>query len=84
MSAADGMLRVEGRDDGIGGADPRGHGLVGLGDRATRSEGGLTSRARRGAVRVLQRHCRFRMRPPRLEGRRAPGFTSQHYCTCRT
>ena len=34
VSAADGMLRVEVRDDGIGGADPRGHGLVGLGDRA--------------------------------------------------
>jgi DNA-binding LacI/PurR family transcriptional regulator/signal transduction histidine kinase len=32
---ADGMLRVEVRDDGIGGADPGGHGLVGLRDRAS-------------------------------------------------
>jgi GAF domain-containing protein len=29
-----GTLRVEVRDDGIGGADPRGHGLLGIGDRA--------------------------------------------------
>jgi signal transduction histidine kinase len=29
----DGMLWVEVRDDGVGAADPRGHGLVGLGDR---------------------------------------------------
>jgi signal transduction histidine kinase len=28
-------LRVQVRDDGIGGADPDGHGLVGLRDRAT-------------------------------------------------
>jgi signal transduction histidine kinase len=32
---ADGMLQVEVRDDGIGGADPSGRGLVGLNDRAT-------------------------------------------------
>jgi signal transduction histidine kinase len=29
----DGMLHLEVRDDGIGGADPNGHGLVGMGDR---------------------------------------------------
>jgi hypothetical protein len=29
----DGMLRVTVRDDGIGGADPGGHGLVGIADR---------------------------------------------------
>jgi signal transduction histidine kinase len=28
----DGTLRVEVRDDGIGGADPSGHGLVGMSD----------------------------------------------------
>jgi signal transduction histidine kinase len=33
-SVTDGTLRVEIRDDGIGGADPRGHGLVGTRDRA--------------------------------------------------
>jgi signal transduction histidine kinase len=35
------MLHVEVRDDGIGGADPRGHGLVGLADRATALGGRL-------------------------------------------
>ena len=33
-SATDGTLRLEIRDDGIGGADPGGHGLVGIRDRA--------------------------------------------------
>jgi signal transduction histidine kinase/uncharacterized protein YoaH (UPF0181 family) len=36
----DGLLHVEVHDDGIGGADPGGHGLVGLADRAT-ALGGL-------------------------------------------
>jgi PAS domain S-box-containing protein len=40
-SVEDGMLRLEVRDDGIGGADPDGHGLVGLGDRATALGGRL-------------------------------------------
>jgi signal transduction histidine kinase len=35
------MLHVEVRDDGIGGADPDGHGLVGLRDRATALGGRL-------------------------------------------
>ena len=37
----DRMLRVEVRDDGVGGADPEGHGLVGIGDRATALGGRL-------------------------------------------
>jgi signal transduction histidine kinase len=37
----DGALLLEVRDDGIGGADPAGHGLVGLGDRATALGGHL-------------------------------------------
>jgi signal transduction histidine kinase len=37
----DGMLHVEVRDDGIGGADPGGHGLVGMGDRVTALGGRL-------------------------------------------
>jgi signal transduction histidine kinase len=37
-----GMLTIEVRDDGIGGADPAGHGLVGLADRATALGGGFT------------------------------------------
>jgi signal transduction histidine kinase len=40
--ADDDVLRVEVRDDGLGGANPRGHGLVGLGDRATALGGRLT------------------------------------------
>jgi signal transduction histidine kinase len=41
-SVADGMLQLEVRDDGIGGADPDGHGLVGMGDRVTALGGHLT------------------------------------------
>jgi signal transduction histidine kinase len=37
----DGHLKVEVRDDGIGGADPRGHGLVGIGDRVVVLGGSL-------------------------------------------
>jgi signal transduction histidine kinase len=37
----DGMLHVEVRDDGVGGADQDGHGLVGLRDRATALGGHL-------------------------------------------
>jgi GAF domain-containing protein len=40
-SVDDEVLRVEIRDDGIGGADSDGHGLVGLGDRATALGGRL-------------------------------------------
>jgi signal transduction histidine kinase len=36
-----GMLLFEVRDDGVGGADPAGHGLVGLPDRATALGGSL-------------------------------------------
>jgi signal transduction histidine kinase len=39
---ADGMLQLAVRDDGIGGADPDGHGLVGMGDRVTALGGHLT------------------------------------------
>jgi signal transduction histidine kinase len=34
-------LHIEVRDDGIGGADPEGHGLLGLGDRAAALGGRL-------------------------------------------
>jgi signal transduction histidine kinase len=42
MSAEDGVLCLEVCDDGIGGADPVGHGLLGLSDRATALGGRLT------------------------------------------
>jgi PAS domain S-box-containing protein len=41
-SVEDGLLRVDVRDDGSGGADPDGHGLIGLRDRVTALGGGLT------------------------------------------
>jgi signal transduction histidine kinase len=41
-SVADGILHIEVRDDGIGGADPHGHGLVGMHDRVTALGGRLT------------------------------------------
>jgi PAS domain S-box-containing protein len=40
-SVEDGMLRVEVHDDGLGGANPDGHGLLGLHDRATALGGRL-------------------------------------------
>ena len=40
-SVEDGMLRLEVRDDGAGGADPEGHGLVGMRDRVTTLGGRL-------------------------------------------
>jgi signal transduction histidine kinase len=42
VSVDDELLRVEVQDDGVGGADPDGHGLVGLGDRASALGGRLT------------------------------------------
>ena len=41
-SVEDGLLRVEVRDDGIGGADPGGHGLVGISDRVAALGGRLS------------------------------------------
>jgi signal transduction histidine kinase len=45
----DGTLQVEVRDDGAGGADPSGHGLVGLGDRATALGGRLSVESPEGS-----------------------------------
>jgi signal transduction histidine kinase len=41
------------RDDGIGGADPSGHGLLGIGDRAAALGGRLRIDSPRGAGTVL-------------------------------
>jgi signal transduction histidine kinase len=41
-SVQDGMVHMEVQDDGIGGADPKGHGLVGMADRVTALGGRLT------------------------------------------
>jgi signal transduction histidine kinase len=40
-SVEDGMLRVEVRDDGVGGADPRSHGLMAMSDRVAALRGRL-------------------------------------------
>jgi len=45
----DGMLRIEVRDDGIGGADPGGNGLVGMDDRVTALGGRLRIESQVGA-----------------------------------
>jgi signal transduction histidine kinase len=42
VAVQDGTLRIEVRDDGIGGADRGGHGLVGMNDRVTALGGRLT------------------------------------------
>jgi signal transduction histidine kinase len=49
----DGMLELEVRDDGIGGADPGGRGLVGLNDRATALRGRLSVHSPAGSGTVL-------------------------------
>jgi PAS domain S-box-containing protein len=48
-SVEDGMLQVEIRDDGIGGANPHGHGLVGMRDRVTALSGRLRMESPAGA-----------------------------------
>ena len=49
----DGTLRLEVRDDGIGGADPEGHGLLGIGDRVAALGGRLRIDSPRGGGTVL-------------------------------
>ena len=52
-SATDVALRIEVRDDGIGGADPDGAGLLGLQDRAAALGGWLTIQSPTGSGTVL-------------------------------
>jgi signal transduction histidine kinase len=52
-AVAGGTLRIEVRDDGIGGADPGGHGLLGIGDRVAALGGRLRIDSPRGAGTVL-------------------------------
>ena len=57
VQAEDGLLRMEVRDDGIGGADPeRGSGLIGVSDRAQALGGTLqlTSSTGRGTTLLIQ------------------------------
>ena len=52
-AVADGVLRLEIRDDGVGGADPNGHGLVGISDRVAALKGRLRIESPRGAGTVV-------------------------------
>jgi signal transduction histidine kinase len=52
-SVLDHTLRLEVRDDGTGGADPRGHGLVGMGDRVAAIGGRLEIESPPGAGTIL-------------------------------
>jgi PAS domain S-box-containing protein len=52
-SVQDGMLRVEVRDDGVGGADADGHGLMGLSDRVTALGGTLKVESPAGSGTVV-------------------------------
>jgi signal transduction histidine kinase len=49
----DGLLQVEVRDDGVGGADPSGHGLVGMADRVSARGGRLSVQSRMGGGTVV-------------------------------
>jgi signal transduction histidine kinase len=53
-STADGVLRLKVIDDGAGGADPKGHGLIGLGDRVEALDGRLEIESLPGAGTVLR------------------------------
>ncbi len=52
-SLDDGLLRSRVRDDGIGGADPSGHGLVGMADRASALGGTLSVQSPAGAGTIV-------------------------------
>jgi signal transduction histidine kinase len=52
-SVDDGALRLEVRDDGVGGADAEGHGLLGIGDRVAALGGRLRIDSPRGGGTVL-------------------------------
>jgi signal transduction histidine kinase len=52
-AVSDGWLRVEVRDDGVGGADPYGHGLLGIADRVAALGGRIGVESPPGAGTVL-------------------------------
>jgi signal transduction histidine kinase len=68
------LLRVEVRDDGVGGADNGGHGLVGIGDRATALGGRLEieSASQRASPRGIG--CRSRPRCRNVRGGESIGL----------
>jgi signal transduction histidine kinase len=63
-----GTLRVEVRDDGVGGADPQGAGLVGMADRVTALEGMLAIESPRNGGTSLSAALPLRSTPSRRVG----------------
>jgi signal transduction histidine kinase len=61
----DGQLSIEVRDDGTGGADPEGHGLVGIGDRVAALGGRLIITSPPGAGTVVS--ADLPLAPPNLD-----------------
>ena len=59
VSVVDGSLSIEVQDNGIGGADPSGPGLVGINDRVT-ALGGRLEVGRPAEARCSPRRCRSR------------------------
>ena len=64
-SVEDGMLHVEVRDNGIGGADPDGHGLLGMTDRVTALGGRLKVESTAAGGTLVAPRCRS---PPASAG----------------
>jgi signal transduction histidine kinase len=54
VRAHGGLLQIRVRDDGVGGADPAGHGLVGMSDRVAALGGELTIESPPGGGTILQ------------------------------
>jgi signal transduction histidine kinase len=59
----DGVLTVEVRDDGVGGADPHGHGLLGVADRVDALGGTLRIESAEGGGTVLSARLPLSTRP---------------------
>ena len=53
----DGVLALEVRDDGVGGAEPEGHGLVGIADRVDALGGRLSIASAKARDRCLPSGC---------------------------
>ena len=64
-AADDGVLSVEVRDDGVGGANPDGHGLVGVADRVDALGGQLRIESPEGGGTVLAARLPLTSRWPR-------------------
>jgi signal transduction histidine kinase len=71
-TVVDGVLRLEVRDDGVGGADPYGHGLIGLADRVDALRGELRIESPAGGGTVLEARLPTRPAAPADEAAQRP------------